>query len=645
MAVDVVAKPQAYDTDGETAAFVLPWTHDDPDHVLVVVEPATGAPAELARGIDYVVSGDAESGFVVDLAGRYGAPDAGGRLIVARRQPALQQIPFNDQVKFPAARVASMGDRAARAVQDLAWDHSLSIRFPVTDYPTTKTVLPHAAARAQKRLGFDAEGMPHLFDADINLRIRHNGDLILDGVNDIDFRGGVAVLAGDDKRAIVDILGGAGGTPGPGGEVVGELEAWLTQRLRRLQTEVGDLHNTITQMQFGDWFSRAGIRRFVVEREASITAAYLEAIIAETGPGSALAGRVETVEAIVEDPDTGNIALGNSLDLIEARVTVNEGDVSILSTALTATQADLDLAELDIAANASTVSLHTSQISAIDGDVTVLAQQVDTVEATANDASATASTALTATADIDGALNATWQVTLGAGGKISGIKAFNDGQTSAFDILADRFSVSNPSGGGAVTPFRVEGGAVFINEARIKDLIADNFAANAGVTVGATSANTIRTTTSASFVDMPDMSGLTRQFDEDSVALIMFWATFLSSNAGGDKRIFTRLEDVHSGQGTRILSSRMTSSHFKSSSSNDEEHEAFGLVAARMDAGMHTLSMQWQKLGGGDATVLLRKLIIVGFKGASFSGLAGDPGDAGGGSGVGGSNWTGGVLP
>lgn len=58
--------------------------------------------------------------------------------------------------------------------------------------------------------------------------------------------------------------------------------------------------------------------------------------------------------------------------------------------------------------------------------------------------SATASQALSATADISGKLASTWQVTLNAQGKISGVKAYNDGVNSSFDIVADVFRVSTP---------------------------------------------------------------------------------------------------------------------------------------------------------------------------------------------------------
>ena len=168
---------------------------------------------------------------------------------------------------------------------------------------------------------------------------------------------------------------------------------------------------------------------------------------------------------------------------------------------------------------------------------------------------------------------------------------------------------------------------------------------NAGVSPGATAVGTSVQTTSTTFVDVPPMSGLTRTFDEDAVAMIMFYGVVSLSSEGGDRRIFTRLEDVHPGQGIRILGGTLTHTHFKANGAALEERQVFGMVAARMDAGTHTLNLQWRRLGAGTATMHFSRLSIMGFKGASFSGITGNPSDSGGGAGVGGDDWTGGALP
>ncbi len=89
------------------------------------------------------------------------------------------------------------------------------------------------------------------------------------------------------------------------------------------------------------------------------------------------------------------------------------------------------------------------------------ASYTTTTNATFGTLSASVTQNQSALATINGSLIAQWTVTLDAGGRVSGIKAFNDGRTSAFQILADVFLVSVPSvnGGIPVTVF----GTGFVN--------------------------------------------------------------------------------------------------------------------------------------------------------------------------------------
>ncbi len=633
MAVDVVAKPQAYQTDGQSVAFVVPWEFDNPEDLYVVHHPDGAEPIDLIIDRDYAVVGDIESGVYVDLDGRYGAPEAGGRLIVARRQSARQTIPFNDQVKFPAGSVARMGDRAAWAGQDLDWQVGLSIRLPVTDYPTTRALLPHAAARVQKRLGFDDDGMPALFDADIDLRVRQNGDIIRDGVNDLDFRGGASVIAGDDGRAIITV-DGVGGGAGSGGQAVTLLERWLAGRVRELLAEVANLQNTLTQMQYGDWFSRATLRRFVVETEAATRAAYLEAIIAETGPGSALAGRVEIVEGAVNDPSTGLTAVGNAIDLLETSVLNAQGNISVLSTNLSSTQASLTTAENNIAANATTISGHTSQISALDGEVTAVANALISATAATGGSVANArfrAVASSAPSGVDARIGL--QVRASSANSFAEAGLFLDALTGGGSrIVLDADKTLIRSGASTVALF--DSGGLTVNNLRIGDLDASNFAFNSGVSVGVTSTNVSATHPgpNGQMVNMAGLNGLTRVFDEDGVAIVFVTMSIRNTNSGAF--VYGQINNTGPNGSRNVKPTLLWNNN-----DSGVNLSPIYVSAIKCSSGTHTFNFQWYK-DKGSAIAGPRSMLILFFKGATFSGLNGSSSDAGGGSGSGGGNWN-----
>ncbi|WP_027469168.1 hypothetical protein [Deefgea rivuli] len=73
------------------------------------------------------------------------------------------------------------------------------------------------------------------------------------------------------------------------------------------------------------------------------------------------------------------------------------------------------------------------------------ASSVTSLAAVVDGVSSTASSALSVGNAATGKLASTWQVTLNAAGKIAGMKAFNDGATSAFLLSADQVLISNSS--------------------------------------------------------------------------------------------------------------------------------------------------------------------------------------------------------
>lgn len=113
------------------------------------------------------------------------------------------------------------------------------------------------------------------------------------------------------------------------------------------------------------------------------------------------------------------------------------------------------------------------------------------VSAALDDLEASVSTVSTAVADINGRLNASWSLTLNVNGHISGLKALNDGTTSAFIIQADIFQIALPSagaGGSARTVFTLGNVSGTTQMVLRGDFLADGVATIRTINVGYLSA-------------------------------------------------------------------------------------------------------------------------------------------------------------
>jgi hypothetical protein len=64
-------------------------------------------------------------------------------------------------------------------------------------------------------------------------------------------------------------------------------------------------------------------------------------------------------------------------------------------------------------------------------------------------------------------VSARWGVSLTVNGYVSGVVQNNNGASSSFVVLADRFAIVDPNGGSPTVPFEVSNGSVFINGQRI----------------------------------------------------------------------------------------------------------------------------------------------------------------------------------
>ena len=145
---------------------------------------------------------------------------------------------------------------------------------------------------------------------------------------------------------------------------------------------------------------------------------------------------------------------------------------------LAAVSSQVNDPETGLDANASGLSSMTSEVTRIGGELQSISQQVDIVEASVGDAVASVQQVSEALASTDEKLSTMWAVKMEltqdgqyvAAGFGLGIENTGAGLQSQFLISADRFAMVNTLAGGAtVTPFVVQNGQMFINQAFIQD--------------------------------------------------------------------------------------------------------------------------------------------------------------------------------
>ena len=456
--------------------------------------------------------------------------------------------------------------------------------------------------------------------------------------------------------------------------------AWLAERTREIEEEAQNLHRLVGEMQLEDWDNRERIRRELKVEADNLRAGYREEIIAATSAGSAIAGRLEVIETEINDPQTGLLALGmgqsalsTRVDNAEGAVAVNASDIVSLQSSLTlaldeidanasaiggldtrvvnaegiitvqaaqiaSLSSDITSAEGDIAANASAVSSLDTRVASVEDDVTAQASALIGVNAATGGNVANARFGVeAATTPSDALARIALSVAAEGGGAKSEAGIFLDalsGGRGRIVVAADQFAIQAGVNSN-YTPFMIEGGVVYIDKARIRDLEAENFRSNASVSIGGTGALDLISTQSGSFVNMPGMSGLTRVFDEDGVAMI--FAQFGMYMSNSNQTGIIRLQN--SGpNGTRFMNSGPFTYH--TWDAGNRPRFINGLAVGQFSAGTHTFNFQWQRLSSGTLFCDYRRVVIAHFKRASFSGITGNSGSSGGGGGSGGGNWN-----
>jgi len=150
----------------------------------------------------------------------------------------------------------------------------------------------------------------------------------------------------------------------------------------------------------------------------------------------------ERITVLQSDVARSNATVTQSLNTLATKDEALVSDVSTLRASTVAAKSTADEALGKANTATSNIATIQTELTATTSKTNATATSVGTLQTTV--AGNTASIQ-TAQSSIDG-INLQYTVKLDSGGKISGFGMMNDGATSAFDIRADRFSISAPVG-------------------------------------------------------------------------------------------------------------------------------------------------------------------------------------------------------
>lgn len=287
---------------------------------------------------------------------------------------------------------------------------------------------------------------------------------------------GIAGQASADAGPILDYLAGQISASQLGQELLGEIEliggdgpgsvnSRLNQARQELEELIGQVSDALnydgTKTYQAGEIVRQGNRlyqaRAAVSGHAPPDPVYWLDIGTVTQTAEGLATQVNQNATSIEQQGDRLVVHGEQLSAVTSKV---------------------DDPTTGLSATASGLKTTTTEVTRIGDELQSISQHVDSVEASVGDAVATVQQVSEALASTDGKLEAMWAVKMEltqdgqyvAAGFGLGIENTEAGLQSQFLVSADRFAMVNTlAGGERVTPFLVQNGQMFINQAFIQD--------------------------------------------------------------------------------------------------------------------------------------------------------------------------------
>lgn len=223
-----------------------------------------------------------------------------------------------------------------------------------------------------------------------------------------------------------------------------EGDAALASRITTVEATVGDNTALITS----ETTARVDADKVLGERIDSISGAF-------EGDLGQLFAEIDAVRKISIDGDS---ALATSIDNLEVKMDAGDSKLEASINAESTARVEADIAQ--------TNQLNTAT-SKLDQDIASV-QQYASTEISRVDGK------VDANGNAINQINAKWGVDVNVNGKVAGIAITNTGQTSAFSVVADRFTVSDGTND-AIAPFEIIGGHTRIKSAYVNSLQSDNW--------------------------------------------------------------------------------------------------------------------------------------------------------------------------
>lgn len=110
---------------------------------------------------------------------------------------------------------------------------------------------------------------------------------------------------------------------------------WIGDSFRYVQEELDRIGAQATEQDSANYTDKQTLRREMSVTAEGLKASYTEAIEVAIGPGSAIVTRIESLEAVVNDPVTGLEATAGAVDLLQVKVTTMDGVLTATANAVT----------------------------------------------------------------------------------------------------------------------------------------------------------------------------------------------------------------------------------------------------------------------------------------------------------------------
>lgn len=158
MTISTTASRVAYDGDGATVAFAVPFPFFAAVELEVIERDAVGG-AETAKVLDtdYTVAGGNGGGGTVTAVV---APPSTVQWVIRRKTARTQSTDYTPNDPFPAETHEKALDRLTMMAQELGEESDRALKFPKTDAAGLSPTLPASVARAGRVLAFDGDGVP-----------------------------------------------------------------------------------------------------------------------------------------------------------------------------------------------------------------------------------------------------------------------------------------------------------------------------------------------------------------------------------------------------------------------------------------------------------------------------------------------------